>query len=283
LTDGDHPAPVLLLPADAGLRDATIATPFGRRTAWPAIIAALLLHVFVIAAFLIDWRFPPAAPPPASVPVTIVFAPPPASPLPQPKPNPYDRESGKDERTTAPPRAESASTEPTRAPDAAAPIEPKPPEPHARLSPLPEKPVAAHRDAKPKTQDATARLDPRKEAERARALHPAPDLLRIEPGDRRQTGDPYLNRVNGLIEQHRTYPNVIGKYGVPVEGTPVYLFEIDRNGHLLGIKLVTSSGVAALDEAGAAMIRAAAPFPPATADIPGGILQLMLTLPLYPE
>ena len=143
--------------------------------------------------------------------------------------------------------------------------------------------VAPQPAAKPKTHDTVARLDPRKEADRLRALHPAPDLLRIEPGDRQQSGDPYLNQARDLIEAHRTYPNVLGKYGVPVEGTPVYEFLLDRRGHLLGLKLVTSSGMPALDEAGAAMIRATAPFPPLPADAPGEVLHVMVTLPIYPK
>lgn len=288
MSDGENPTPVLLLPGDAGWRDAGVAVPSWRRDDWPAIIAALLLHVIVIAAFLMDWRWPVAAPP-ESIPVTIVFAPPPTPaappvpPAPQPKPNPYDRESGKDQRTTAPPAADTASTEPTRAPEAAAPAEPKPPEPKAPPAAAAEKPAPAQRDAKPKTHDTVARLDPRKEADRSRAQHPAPDLLRIEPGDQRQSGDPYLNRARDLIEQHRTYPTILGKYGVPVEGTPVYEFLLDRKGHLLGLKLVTSSGTAALDDVGAAMIRATAPFPPLPADAPGQVLHIVVTLPLYPK
>ncbi|HKW55296.1 MAG TPA: hypothetical protein VJO12_16515, partial [Stellaceae bacterium] len=114
MSDGENPAPVLLLPSDADWRDTDVAVPFWRRGDWFAILAALLLHVIVIAAFAIDWRRPVTAPP-ESIPVTIVFAPPPAPaapPTPPSKPNPYDRESGKDQRTTAPPAAESASTEP---------------------------------------------------------------------------------------------------------------------------------------------------------------------------
>jgi protein TonB len=286
LSDGENPAPVLLLPRDAGWRDGDVAVPFWRRSDWPAIIAALLLHAVVIGVLLVDWRWPVTPPPPEGIPVTIVFAPPPAPaapPTPPLKPNPYDRESGKDQRTTAPPAAESASAEPTRPPEAAAPSEPKPPEPQAPSSGTPEKPTPPQHAAKPKTHDTVARLDPRKEADRLRALHPAPDLLRIEPGDQRQSGDPYLNQARDLIEAHRTYPNVLGKYGVPVEGTPVYEFLLDRRGHLLGLKLVTSSGMPALDEAGAAMIRATAPFPPLPADAPGQVLHVMVTLPIYPK
>lgn len=286
MSDGENTAPVLLLPRDADWRDTASAVPFWRRSDWPAIIAALLLHVIVIGLLMVDWRWPVAPPSPESIPVTIVFAPPSspaAPPAPPPKPNPYYRESGKDQRTTAPPAAESASTEPTRPPDAAAPTEPKPPEPQVPSSGMPEKPTPPQHAAKPKTHDTVARLDPRKEADRLRALHPAPDLLRIEPGDQRQSGDPYLNRARDLIEAHRTYPNVLGKYGVPVEGTPVYEFLIDRRGHLLGLKLVTSSGMPALDEAGAAMIRATAPFPPLPAEAPGAVLHVMVTLPIYPK
>ena len=288
MSDGDNPAPVLLLPWDADWRDAAAAVPSWRRSDWLAVVAALLLHVVVIAALVVNWRWPVTSPP-QSIPVTIVFAPPPvpaappAPPAPPPKSNPYDRESGKDQRTTAPPAAESASAEPTRPPEATAAPEPKPPEPQVPASGVPEKPAPPQPAAKPKPHDTVARLDPRKEADRLRALHPAPDLLRIEPGDRRESGDPYLNQARDLIEAHRTYPNVLGKYGVPVEGTPVYEFLIDRRGHLLGLKLVTSSGMPQLDEAGAAMIRATAPFPPLPADAPGPVLHVMVTLPIYPK
>jgi outer membrane biosynthesis protein TonB len=41
--------------------------------------------------------------------------------------------------------------------------------------------------------------------------------------------------------------------------------------------------MAALDDAGAAMIRATAPFPPLPADAPGEVLHIVVTLPLYPK
>jgi len=286
LSDGENPAPVLVLPRDADWRDTGAAAPLWRRSDWPAILAALLLHVAVITLLMVDWRWPVTAPAPQSIPVTIVFAPPPtpaAPPAPRSSANPYYRESGKDQRTTAPPAAESATAEPARPPEATAPAEPTPPEPQVPSSGIPEKPAPLQHPTRPKTHDTVARLDPRNEADRLRALHPAPDLLRIEPGDRQQSGDPYLNQARDLIEAHRTYPNVLGKYGVPVEGTPVYEFLLDRKGHLLGLKLVTSSGMAALDEAGAAMIRATAPFPPLPADASGTVLHIIVTLPLYPK
>lgn len=285
MSDGENPTPVLLLPVDADLRDAGTTAPFWRRDDWPAIVAALLLHVITIAAFLVDWRLPSTAPP-ESIPVTIVFAPPPAPAAPpaaQPKQPFFDRQSGKDERTTAPPAAEVPDAEPTRAPAAAASEQPKPPEPQAAPTARSEKPEPSPRDAKTKTRDAVAHLDPRKEADRARAPHLAPELLHVEPGDRKQTGDPYLNRAYDLIERHRIYPNVLGRYGVPMEGTAAYEFMLDRKGHLLGIKLVTSSGAAALDDAGAAMIRETAPFPPFPADYPGEAMRFAITLPLYPK
>jgi periplasmic protein TonB len=285
LSDGENPAPVLLLPADAGLRDAGVVAPFWRRDDWPAIVAALLLHVAVIAAFLVDWRLPPAAPP-ESIPVTIVFAPAPppvAPPAPAPKSPLFDRESGKDERTTAPPAAEVPDPQPTRAPAAAASEEPRPPEPQAPPTTPSEKPAPSPRDAKAKTHDALARLDPRKETDRARAPRPAPQHLHLEPGDSEQTGDPYLNRARALLERHRTYPNVLGRYGVPVEGTSVYDVLLDRKGGLHSIKLVGSSGAAALDDAGATMIRETAPFPPLPAEYPGEAVIVTITIHLFPK
>jgi len=285
LSDGEDSAPVLLLPADVGLHAIGAPAPFWRRDDWPAIVAALLLHVAAIAALLIDWRHPPAAPP-ENIPVTIVFAPPAAPvapPVAQPNPLLFDRESGKDERTTAPPSAEVTGAEPTRAPAATAAAEPKPPQPQAAPTASSEKPAPSQPDAKPKTHDAVARLDQRKEADRARAPHPAPQHLHIEPGDRGQTGDPYLNRALGLLERHRTYPNVLGRYGAPVEGTSIYDVLLDRKGGLRGIKLVTSSGAAALDDAAAAMIRETAPFPPLPAEYPGEGLIVTFTIHLFPK
>jgi len=281
LSDGENPAPVLLLPTDADPRDAGGAASFWRRDDWPAIVAALLLHVVAIAAFLMDWRHTPAAPP-EGIPVTIVFAPPPAPAAPPAPKSPLaDRESGKDERTTAPPSAEVTDAEPTRAPAAAA--EPRPPQPLAAPTASSEKPAPSQRDAKAKAHDALARLDPRKEADRARAPHPAPQHLHLEPGDHEQTGDPYLNRARDLLERHRTYPNVLGRYGVPVEGTSVYDVLLDRKGSLHGIKLVTSSGAAALDDAAAAMIRETAPFPPLPAEYPGEGVIVTFTIHLFPK
>ena len=277
MSDGDNPAPVLLLPRDADWRDAPGALPSWGRSDWPAIIAALLLHVVVIAILMVDWRWP-VTPPLESIPVTIVFAPPAAPPAPSPKPNPYDLQSGKDQRTTAPPAAESASAEPTRPPDAATPSEPKPPEPEAPSSGMPEKPTPLQQAAKPKTHDTVARLDPGKEADRLRARRRAPDLLHIEPGDREQRGDPYLNRLFDLVEQKRIYPKVTSQYGLPVRGTAVYLAKLDRQGRLFGIELLASSGIPELDAAGVAMIRAAAPFPPLPAYITTGGIEFSLDL-----
>jgi periplasmic protein TonB len=283
LSDGENPAP-MLLSVDADLRDAGTASPFWRRDDWLAIVAALLLHAITIAAFLVDWRLPPTAPP-ESIPVTIVFAPPPApmaAPAAQPKPPLFDRESGKDERTTAPPSAEVTDSAPTRAPGSAAAL-PEPLQPQAAAPTAPPGKPAPSRDAMVKTHDAVTRLDPRKEADRARASHPAPERLHIEPGDREQTGDPYANRVTALLERHRTYPNVLGRYGVPVEGTPVYEFVLDRKGRILGLKLVASSGTTALDDAGAAMIRETAPFPPLPPEYPGDGLIVTYTVHLFPK
>src|ERR1700686_3426513 len=130
LSDGENPTPVLLLPVDGDRRDAGTTAPFWRRDDWPAIVAALLLHVITIAAFLVDWRLPPTAPP-ESIPVTIVFAPPPAPAAPpaaQSKQPFFDRQSGKDDPPPAPPAAEFPDADPTRAPAAAASEQPRPPE-----------------------------------------------------------------------------------------------------------------------------------------------------------
>jgi protein TonB len=56
---------------------------------------------------------------------------------------------------------------------------------------------------------------------------------------------------------------------------------LDRSGALRGLTTRRSSGTGVLDEAGAIMIRRAAPFPPLPPDWPGTVL-ITVAIPLYP-
>ena len=282
--------PVLLPPGFA--RDPEEPRRRTARLGWWALAIALLLHAAVIALLLIDWHW--AIPVEAeAIPVKIVVLPPPPpppppptteqSPPPPPEPPPTYAESGPDQRTTAPPPAETPAPEtaaPPPTPAAPEPAEPEKPEP---APPHPEKHAVPREAPKPKPHKETAKLEP-KEAETPRAPHPAPrHLIEIEPGERAETGDPYLNLLVSVLERHRIFPNAVGQFGLPVEGVAIYRIIIDRAGNLQELALEHSSGVPALDRAGEAIIRNSMPFPAVPPQHPGARIALTLKLPLYSE
>jgi len=165
------------------------------------------------------------------------------------------------------PAPEQASPPPP-APEATPSEKEAPPPPPEKPAPAPEK--QPQESAKPSPHKDVARLEPpRKEAETTRALRPAPlRRLDVEPGERFERGDPYLNQLNALIERHRVYPRVMGPFGLPAEGTAVYDVAVDRSGRILGMQLGHSSGIAGIDQAVESMIRSSLPFPPLPADYP---------------
>jgi protein TonB len=267
----------------------------GEKPPWLGIVVAALLHALVLIWFFIDWSHPPALPhEPEVIPVHVVFAAPPpppppvvASPKPPPPPAPLGyRESGADQRTTAPPPAEAmapeAATPPPTAPDIPKPEKTAPEPPPEKPTAPPEKPTPAE-SAKPKPAKEVARLEPpKKEAETPRAPRPAPSRrLNIAPGERVETGDPYLNQLHDLIERHRLFPRVIGQLGLPVEGTAVYDVAVDRTGRMVEIRLQRSSGTPGIDNAVADMIRSSLPFPPLPANYPDEV-GITVAIHLFP-
>ncbi len=279
-------APPLAM-VDLGLRDLPASDARQGRLRWWAVLVALLLHGLVLASLLWDWRLAPA-PMPEVVPVRLVVVPPPAPPPPPPPapeaapqpppPNFAYRESGKDERTTAPPEAPKEAPEPETPPPAGTP-EAKAEEPPP---PPPEKP-ALPQEQKGKPHKDIAKLEPPKPAAAAVAPRQVqPRHLNMAPGEEALSGDPYLNALRRWVERHRVYPNVKGQFGLPVQGTPVYGMLIDRSGSLLQIAVIHSSGVPELDQAGREMLTKAAPFPHLPPDWPDQV-GITVSLPLYPN
>jgi TonB family protein len=296
VNEGETGGSPITLPVDPPIPS---GEPRNKRQAlpWLAIVAAALLHGAVLLWLIIDWSHPVVAPAPDVVPVKIVFAPPPppppppppaaAAPVPKSAAPPAYRESGPDQRTTAPPTAEETAPEaaapPPPAPEQAKP-EPQPPAPPSeKPTPAPQEPASAQENTKPPPQKQVARLEPqKKEAQKSRAPHPtALRHLNVQPGERLERGDPYLNELHALIERHRVYPRIIGPFGLPVDGTAVYDVALDRSGKIIGMKLEQSSGVAGLDQAVENMIRSALPFPPLPPDYPDEV-GIVVTIRLFP-
>jgi TonB family protein len=293
VSEGDTGGSPMALPVELLIRRGRAS---GDKPPWLGIVVAALLHVLVLLWLYIDWSHPPSLPQePEVIPVQVVFAPPPpppptpaavAPPPPPPAPLGY-RESGPDQRTTAPPPAESlaaeAATPPPPAPDApkAEKTAPEPP-PETPNAP-PEKPSAPAESAKPKPPKEVAHLEPpKKEAETPRAPRPAPSRrLSIAPGERVETGDPYLNQLRDLVERHRLFPRVTGQLGLPVEGTAIYDVAVDRSGRMLDMRLQRSSGTPGIDRAVADMIRSSLPFPPLPPNYPDEV-GITMAIHLFP-
>jgi TonB family protein len=246
-----------------------------------AIVAAVLLHILIIVWTSYDWRFA-VTPQPDAIPVTLVMVPPPPPPAPPlpatPPPPPPEfakRESGPEEKTTALPPAEA----PAPAPEAPAQPEgpPLPPEKPAEEETAPPVDGGQAPPAKPATP-----APPRKEAAIPRAPKQATRSPDRALGEKEETGDPYLNRLYELIEQHRAPTTPIGAMGLHLEGTSVYRVVVERTGKVTFITLLQTSGALLLDEEARRMITAMIPFPPLPADYPDRV-GITVTIHLYPR
>ena len=231
----------------------------------------------MIAALLVQWPFV-FAPLPEKPPITVALVvepPPPEPPPPQAKPTPeqppaMERHSGADQQTSAPPQAE------TKAPAAA----PKP----AEEEPHPEDQTAEFPALKFRRPAPSQTVRPAvKEAERETAPEPVTrSALHVAIGELKD-GDPYLNALTAMIEQHRFYPpDAVGAFGKRLTGIVVYRVALSAGGGLEAIQLKTSSGSDALDEAASTMIKRTAPFPPLPSYVNANSMVLEWAIRVFP-
>ena len=261
-----------------------------------AIIAALLLHVWLVAILLIEPSEDERRVPP-SIQVELVAAPPPqpmarsqapmapeaAAPLTPPQTEArvsggkLEREAGRPPDAQAPPSLE-AAPEPAQPKDAAEP--PPGAAPAAPLPATPPMPAAEGSDAiAPPPPE--AKPTPQREPSVARAaaaplLHPPArsenDSVVLGKGG----GDPYLNTLRDEILRNRVYPPAARSAGL--SGTAQYAMLLDRQGRLIRVRLLRSSGADILDKAGIEMIERSAPFHPLPPEIIGEVYDLVVIL-----
>jgi periplasmic protein TonB len=84
----------------------------------------------------------------------------------------------------------------------------------------------------------------------------------------------WKSQIVTILEHNKRYPTEARSRGE--QGTTRLAFSIDRDGHLLSSRIVTSSGSAALDGETLAMVRRAQPFPPPPPELAGN----EMTVPL---
>lgn len=85
-------------------------------------------------------------------------------------------------------------------------------------------------------------------------------------------GDAYGARVRAHLEAHKIYPR--GARRLRQTGVATISFVIDREGRVLTSRIVSSSGVATLDEEALTMLVRASPVPPPPPGVPGARIQM---------
>jgi len=241
-----------------------------------ALACAVLLHATVIALLLLGSPFAERPVEPPSIPVELVLLP---EPKPPPKPKPEVAVKPAPEPTMQPRRESGGDPDlaPGRVPDAAPQPKPEPePAPAALAEPPPPSlasapplPVPPPRE-RPKASEAVAATAPTHQS----TIQPMNDSALIGKGG----GNRYLNKMRDKIHGNFIYPGAARSRGIA--GVAHYALVIDRQGNLLELHLLHSSGADILDRAGRDAVELSAPFDPPPADVPGDQISLELTLPM---
>jgi protein TonB len=82
----------------------------------------------------------------------------------------------------------------------------------------------------------------------------------------------WQEEIRNVIERNKRAVNVSRR------GTTQIAFSVDRTGHVVGTRIVTSSGSPALDEAAVDIIKRASQFPPPPAGLSGN--QISISVPI---
>jgi periplasmic protein TonB len=217
-----------------------------------AALAVLLAHVGLVIAFMFmrQSEMPPGTPPDTVMInlAPIAVAPPPQEEVdtpPQPQETPIEQ-----------PPQQQIVPDLLPAPQAEVMLAPPPPK-------VEEKPVVKQ-VKQPKPQ---ARKQPRTNLRRA-ATAAAPT-----PGFNGAAAQSWKSEIVERISSVKEYP----EDARPASGTAVVAFSVNRNGQILGARLVRSSGSSLLDRAAVETVRRANPVPPPPPGVPGG----SFTIPLH--
>jgi protein TonB len=222
-----------------------------------AALVVLLAHVgFVVAFMSMRQSEMPPGNPPDTVMINlapIAVAPPPQEEVdtpPQPQETPVEQ-----------PPQQQIVPDLLPAPQAEVMLAPPPPK-------IEEKPVV--KEVKPvqvKQPKPQTRKQPRTNLPRAaRASAPA-------PGFNGEAAQSWKSEIVERISSVKEYP----EDARPASGTAVVAFSVNRNGQILGARLVRSSGSSLLDRAAVETVRRANPVPPPPPGVPGG----SFTIPLH--
>ena len=258
-----------------------------------ALAAAFLLHAAVPLLFVLGLPLPERPVEPPAIPVELVLLPEPKLPpkpkvepavQPQPQAQVY-RESGGDP-DLAQGKLPEAKPQPKPEPAAVAAAETPAAPPETFQSPplaeMPEPPLPVPRPSeRPKANQAVAALPPARQPAAPTAAQPAT----LTPNDSALIGmgggDRYLNKMQKSIVESLIYPG--SAQSQHIAGVAKYEIVIDRQGRVLLVRLLHSSGVEVLDQAGKSAVELSGPFGAPPPEVIGDQINLTLTLYIGPD
>ena len=254
-----------------------------------ALLAAILLHASAILSVLIEWPDTGQPIERRDIPVDLIFDTPAKVAEPQESPRSIERESGGDPGL-APGRPADAASAPATPPEASAATSAEAPSPlpapaenlTAEFAPPLKKPAPPALPTPPKQAEAPpAPPQPAPPAPAAKSVPRPPSRLTMMG---QGGGDVYLNQIRDMIEKQRSYPDIANP--MALSGIAVFEIRLNRDGQIVSLILVRSTGAGPLDEEGRRIVRRAGPFPPVPVDIrsnlPGNLLGMRLDLPIHP-
>ncbi|MDE1174483.1 MAG: energy transducer TonB [Parvibaculaceae bacterium] len=117
---------------------------------------------------------------------------------------------------------------------------------------------------------------------------PAPGTPALEEGEAQMQspiagqggGDAYLNEIRDMVMQSIVYPSATAR---GADGVVTCGMTITRQGWMINVRVLQSSGNAALDRAAMDAIRNAGPFPPLPDNIPGNQVGIIATMRIGPD
>jgi protein TonB len=150
-----------------------------------------------------------------------------------------------------------------------------------QAEPTPDKPVEQV-EKKPDPlpqQQSEVMLQPETPVPQTQALQheettPAPATTAAQSARARAAAATWRSQIASMLEHNKRYPKEARARRE--QGVAQLAFSIDREGHVLSSRIVTSSGFTALDDETLALVQRAQPFPVPPPEVPGDEIKFMV-------
>jgi periplasmic protein TonB len=150
-----------------------------------------------------------------------------------------------------------------------------------QAEPTPEKPVeqVEKKPDPPPEQQSEVMLQPETPVPQTQPVHreeitPAPATTAAQSARARAAATTWRSQIASTLEHNKRYPQEARARRE--QGVAQLAFSIDREGHVLSSRIVTSTGFALLDEETLALVQRAQPFPVPPPEVPGDEIKFMV-------